>query len=179
MPDFFEIDRDAAALSLVFESTQGLKTARHYEVVFLIHENHEEEVQDIIQKVKDFIKEKKGKIYRLNDWGVRKLAYKIQKSKRAHYLLMNFEIGVEDINEFKSLLDKDERVIRHLVMTKKQAETEETVPPPEFSSIRDVEELDDEYESEEYEEDEEETDVEAEETEEADVEEVQEKVLNV
>eukprot|EP00250_Pteridium_aquilinum_P029679 c39948_g1_i1 orf=761-1471(-) len=162
LPDFFEVDRDATAFDLIFESAQALKTARHYEVVFLVHEDHVGELQDVIQKVKDFIEEKKGKIFRLNDWGLRKLAYKINKAKRANYILMNFQIGGEEINEFKSLLDKDERIIRHLVITMKQAETAETVPPPEFSSIKDV---DDDDSDEEYDESEDE-DVEVEEAEE-------------
>lgn len=157
LPDFFEVDRDAAAFNLIFESTKALETARHYEVVFLVHEDHVEEVQDVIQKVKDFIEEKKGKIFRLNDWGMRKLAYKIKKAKRANYILMNIQIEGKEINEFKSLLDKDERVIRHLVMTMKKAETKETVPPPEFSSIRDEEGLDEEDSDEEYKEADDET----------------------
>lgn len=107
--------------------------------------------------ITDFIEEKKGKIFRLNDWGMRKLAYKIKKAKRANYILMNIQIEGKEINEFKSLLDKDERVIRHLVMTMKKAETKETVPPPEFSSIRDEEGLDEEDSDEEYKEADDET----------------------
>lgn len=32
-----------------------------------------------------------GIIWRLNDWGVRQLAYRIKKQRRANYVLMNFE----------------------------------------------------------------------------------------
>ncbi|MCO5590876.1 hypothetical protein L7F22_044851 [Adiantum nelumboides] len=150
LPDFFEIDRDpAAVLDLLFETDQILKTARHYEVVLLVHEDHVDQLQDIIQKVKDFIEEKKGKIHRLNDWGIRKLAYKIKKARRANYILMNIQIDAQEIEEFKFLLDKDERVIRHLVITMKKAETVETVPPPEYTTIRDEEDLDDEEDDEE------------------------------
>lgn len=65
---------------------------------------------------------------------MRRLAYKIQKASRAHYILMNFEVGAKWINDFKSMLDKDERVIRHLVMKRDKAETEDCPPPPEFHS---------------------------------------------
>lgn len=84
----------------------------------------------------DFIKEKKGKIWRFSDWGLRRLAYKIQKATHAHYILMNFEIEAKWINDFKTLLDKDERVIRHLVIKKDEAETEDCPPPPEFHTLR-------------------------------------------
>lgn len=67
---------------------------------------------------------------------MRRLAYKIQKAKNAHYILMNFELEAKLINDFKSMLDKDERVIRHLVMKRDKAETEDCPPPPEFHTLR-------------------------------------------
>ncbi|KAJ8573960.1 hypothetical protein K7X08_010471 [Anisodus acutangulus] len=65
-----------------------------------------------------------------------RVAYKIQKASRAHYILMNFEVGAKWINDFKSMLDKDERVIRHLVMKQDKTETEDCPPPPEFHTMR-------------------------------------------
>lgn len=82
------------------------------------------------------MKEKKGKLWRFSDWGMRRLAYKIQKASRAHYILMNFELEAKWINDFKSMLDKDERVIRHLVMKQDKAETEDCPPPPELHTLR-------------------------------------------
>lgn len=86
--------------------------------------------------VADFIREKKGKIWRLNDWGLRRLAYKIQKAKNAHYILMNFELEAKWINDFKTMLDQDERVIRHLVIKRDEAITEDCPPPAEFHTLR-------------------------------------------
>lgn len=84
----------------------------------------------------DFLREKKGKIWRFSDWGLRRLAYKIKKAKSAHYILTNFELEAKWINEFKSMLDKDERVIRHLVIKRDEAITEDCPPPPEFHTLR-------------------------------------------
>lgn len=98
----------------------------------------------------EFIKEKKGRIWRFSDWGMRRLAYRIQKAKNAHYILMNFELEAKWINDFKSMLDQDERVIRHLVMKQDKAETEDCPPPPEFHSLRAGTDDDDEEENIEY-----------------------------
>lgn len=84
----------------------------------------------------EFLKEKKGRLWRFSDWGMRRLAYKILKASRAHYILMNFELEAKWINDFKSMLDKDDRVIRHLVMKRDKAETEDCPPPPEFHTMR-------------------------------------------
>lgn len=103
------------------------------------------------------MREKKGTVWRLNDWGMRKLAYKIKKAKNAHYILMNFELDAKYINDFKTLLDQDERVIRHLVMKRDEAITEDCPPPPEFHSLRANADDDDEDEyDEDYDDDEEE-----------------------
>lgn len=72
----------------------------------------------------------------MNDWGLRKLAYKIRKAQNANYVLMNFEIGSKWVNDFKRMLDKDERVIRHLVMKQDEAITEFCAPPPEYHMLR-------------------------------------------
>lgn len=108
-----------------------------------------------------FLGEKRGTIWRISDWGMRRLAYKIQKAKNAHYMLMNIEIDAKWINDFKTMLDKDERVIRHLVMKKDEAVTEDCPPPPEFHSLRagmdgnddEDDEEDLEFDDEEYEDD--------------------------
>ncbi|XP_026446297.1 chaperonin CPN60, mitochondrial-like [Papaver somniferum] len=145
-------------LNLQLESDLKYDRMRHYEVVYMIHEDHAEEVGIVNSKVEGFLKEKKGKIWRVSDWGLRRLAYKIKKAKNAHYMLMNFELEAKWINDFKSLLDKDERVIRHLVIKRDEAITEDCPPPPEFHTVRsdmddsdDDEDLDYEDDDEDYE----------------------------
>ncbi|XP_040385426.1 LOW QUALITY PROTEIN: uncharacterized protein LOC102721603 [Oryza brachyantha] len=134
-----------AFLNIEMESDLNLKRMRHYEVVYLIHEDRVEEVEDVVSKVQDFVREKKGRIWRLNNWGLRRLAYKIKKARHANYILMNFEIQAKYINDFKTLLDKDERIIRHLVMKRDEAITEDCPPPPEFHTLRAQQDMDDEY----------------------------------
>jgi len=153
-PEFADADEEKLYdfLNIQLESDLNLKRMRHYEVVYLIHEDRVEEVENVVSKVQDFIREKKGRIWRVNNWGLRRLAYKIKKATHANYILMNFEIESRYINDFKTLLDKDERVIRHLVMKRDEAITEDCPPPPEFHTLRAQQYFDDEYEDEEEEE---------------------------
>lgn len=138
LPEFADEEEKTffESLNLMLESDLDVERMRHYEVVYLIHENHAEEVVKVNEKVQDFLREKKGKIWRVNDWGLRRLAYKIKKAKHAHYILMNFELEAKWINDFKNLLDKDERVIRHLVIKRDEAITEDCSPPIEFHKLR-------------------------------------------
>ena len=45
---------------------------------------------------------------------------------------MNIEIKASAINELNTMLQKDERVIRHICITQKEAITEASVPPPNY-----------------------------------------------
>lgn len=161
MPEFADVDERELFefLELQLESDMNVDEMRHYEVVYLIHEDHKDEVENVNTKVREFLEEKKGKVWRFSDWGMRRLAYKIKKAKNAHYILMNFELEAQWINDFKSLLDKDERVIRHLVMKRDEAETEDCPPPPEFQTLRsdmaDDDDVDDEDDDEDWEEEDE------------------------
>lgn len=160
LPEFADAEEQELyeALNLLLESDLDVDRVRHYEVVYLIHEKFVDEVESVNLKVQEFLKEKKGKVWRFSDWGLRRLAYKIQKAKNARYILMNFELEAKDINDFKSMLDKDERVIRHLVIKRDEAITEDCPPPPEFHSMRagaDAEEEDDFYDDDYEDEDEE------------------------
>lgn len=51
-------------------------------------------------------------------------------------MLINFELDAKYINDFKTLLDQDERVIRHLVIKRDEAITEDCPPPPDFHTLR-------------------------------------------
>ncbi|XP_031484805.1 uncharacterized protein LOC116253942 [Nymphaea colorata] len=137
LPEFADAEEEQLYewLNLKMESHLNQERIRHYEVVYLIHQDRVEEVEDVVSKFQDFVKEKNGKIWRLNNWGLRQLAYKIKKTTHANYILMNFELEAKWIDEFKSLLDKDERIIRHLVMKRDEAITEDCPPPPEFHTV--------------------------------------------
>ncbi|XVF38917.1 hypothetical protein REPUB_Repub20aG0143700 [Reevesia pubescens] len=137
LPEFADDEEQELyeSLNLQLQSALNVERMRHYEVVYLIHEKHEEEVESVNEKVQDFLREKRGRLWRLNDWGLRRLAYKIQKAKNAHYILMNFELEARWINDFKTVLDKDERVIRHLVIKRDEAITEDCPPLPEWHTV--------------------------------------------
>uniref|UniRef100_A0A1D1Z437 30S ribosomal protein S6 n=1 Tax=Anthurium amnicola TaxID=1678845 RepID=A0A1D1Z437_9ARAE len=151
LPEFADAEEEKLFeyLNLQLESDLKLERMRHYEVVYLIHEDYLQEVDNVVSKVQDFIRERRGRIWRLNNWGLRRLAYKIKKAKNANYILMNIELEAKYINDFKSMLDKDERIIRHLVIKRDKGITEDCPPPPEFHPLRSGG-IDDDDDDEEY-----------------------------
>ena len=100
---------------------------RHYEVVFLVHPDQSEQVPAMIERYKGLIETGEGKIHRLEDWGRRQLAYPIQNLVKAHYVLLNIECDQAALNELVDGFRFNDAVLRHLVMKRDEADTEQSL----------------------------------------------------
>lgn len=99
-------------------------TLRHYEVVFLVHPDQSEQVPAMVERYKALIEADGGKIHRLEDWGRRQLAYPIVNLAKAHYVMLNIEVGQNALNELESGFRFNDAVLRHLVIKRDEADTE-------------------------------------------------------
>ncbi len=97
---------------------------RHYEVVFLVHPDQSEQVPAMIERYKSMIEADGGKIHRLEDWGRRQLAFPMQHLAKAHYVLLNIEVGQGVLDELVSGFRFNDAVLRHLVIKRDAAVTE-------------------------------------------------------
>lgn len=96
---------------------------RHYEIVFIVHPDQSEQVPGMVERYRQMITGRSGKIHRLEDWGRRQLAYPIQKMHKAHYVLMNVECDNETLLELEHAFKFNDAVLRHLTVSKSEAET--------------------------------------------------------
>jgi len=101
-----------------------MTTLRHYEVVFLVHPDQSEQVPAMVERYKALIETDGGKIHRLEDWGRRQLAYPIVNLAKAHYVMLNIEVGQNALNELESGFRFNDAVLRHLVIKRDEADTE-------------------------------------------------------
>ena len=97
---------------------------RHYEIVFIVHPDQSEQVPAMVDRYKSMVVNNGGKIYRLEDWGRRQLAYPIDKLHKAHYVLMNVESEQSAIDELENNFRFNDAVIRNMIMRTKHAVTE-------------------------------------------------------
>ena len=89
---------------------------RHYEVVFIVHPDQSEQVPGMVERYRQMVTGRSGKIHRLEDWGRRQLTYPIQKVHKAHYVLMNVECDNETLNELEHAFKFNDAVLRHLIV---------------------------------------------------------------
>ena len=86
-----------------------------YETVFIMTPVlSEEQAAETVDKFKKFLKAKGAKIKHEDNWGLRKLAYPIQKKTTGFYQLFEFEAPGEAIGPFETEFRRDERILRFL-----------------------------------------------------------------
>ncbi len=86
-----------------------------YETVFIMTPVlSEEQAAETVDKFKKFLKGKGAKIKHEDNWGLRKLAYPIQKKTTGFYYLLEFEATGDVIGPFETEFRRDERVLRFL-----------------------------------------------------------------
>ena len=72
--------------------------------------------ETIIEKFVSVIVSLKGEIKKRESWGLRNLAYKINKNRKGHYILLNIDGPPEAIVEYERLMRLDEDIIRFLTI---------------------------------------------------------------
>ena len=96
---------------------------RDYEIVFILTpEANEGEVEAAIERISTFVSDRGGSFGEHEVWGLRRLAYPINKFMEGIYVLAHFSLDASDVLELERSLTTSEDVIRHLV-TKAVAES--------------------------------------------------------
>ena len=72
----------------------------------------EELVDGFIKIIESF----KGVIKKRENWGLRNLAYKINKNRKGHYILLNIDSSSDAILEYERLMRLNEDIIRFLTI---------------------------------------------------------------
>jgi len=87
---------------------------RMYETIYIVQPDlGDEELKGLSAKVQDIIANMNGDFKRLEDWGVRKLAYPINKNPRGRYFYLRFDGDSALIAELERRLRLDDKVIRY------------------------------------------------------------------
>ncbi|MBQ0089150.1 MAG: 30S ribosomal protein S6 [Prevotellaceae bacterium] len=88
-----------------------------YETVFILTPVlSEDQMKEAVGKFKDFLTKKGSEILYEENWGMRKLAYAIDKKSSGFYIVFGFKAEPTVINELEVNYRRDERVLRFLTV---------------------------------------------------------------
>ena len=88
---------------------------KQYETVFIATPVlSESQMKEAVAKYTGFIKENGGEIVYEEDWGLRQLAYPIQKKTTGFYYLIEFKADSQFVETLETQYRRDEKIIRFL-----------------------------------------------------------------
>jgi small subunit ribosomal protein S6 len=89
----------------------------NYETVFILNPVlSEDQMKDTVEKFVNLLKKANAEILNIEHWGLRKLAYPIQKKSTGFYNLLEFSAAPEVIHALETEYRRDESVMRFLTI---------------------------------------------------------------
>ena len=90
----------------------------NYELLFVIDSTLDDEQKNAtVEKVQNIITEN-GTLGETDVWGMRKLAYPIEKKNEGYYVLVNFQAEADFPKELDRRLKISDAVVRHIIINK-------------------------------------------------------------
>jgi small subunit ribosomal protein S6 len=74
------------------------------------------QVNALVSELSEVIKKEGGEIVKVDNWGLKNLAYRIKKNRKGHYVLLNIVAPSSAISEYERLIRLNEDVIRYMTV---------------------------------------------------------------
>ena len=88
-----------------------------YETVFILTPVlSDDQVKEAVKKIRNYLTDNGAEIIHEENWGLKKLAYKINKKSTGFYQLFEFKADPSIIQPFEIQLKRDERIMRFLTV---------------------------------------------------------------
>ena len=114
------------------------ETMRKYELTVLIRPDLESDIEAPINKVRYIVKKSGGEIKKEDNWGKKKLAYKIRKEDFAIYVYMDIILPADAPLKISNTLNITEEVLRYLLVL--ADEKTQKLADEDKKSAKDIEE---------------------------------------
>ena len=115
--EFLAVYQKLPTFAVDFLFTKYLYMLNQYETVFIATPVlSESQMKEAVEKFKKIITDNQGEIVYEEDWGLKKLAYPIQKKSTGFYHLTEFRAEPDLIAKLEVEYRRDERILRFLTM---------------------------------------------------------------
>ena len=90
--------------------------SRDYELGFILNpEVSEEEIRSLLDRIEQIVANYGGQIFKVNQWGRRRLAYPIERHRDGYYIFIDMILTPETVTEIERTLRVSEIVFRHMM----------------------------------------------------------------
>jgi small subunit ribosomal protein S6 len=96
---------------------EGKKHMALYEHVFLARQDlSQAQVDALAEGATKIVEDHKGTVIRTETWGLKQLAYKIEKNRKAHFVMLAVEAPGDTVAELERQASINEDIIRYLTI---------------------------------------------------------------
>ena len=74
------------------------------------------QVNTLVSDLSEVIKKEGGEVVKVDNWGLKNLAYRIKKNRKGYYVLLNIVAPAKAIAEYERLVRLNEDVIRYMTV---------------------------------------------------------------
>jgi small subunit ribosomal protein S6 len=94
---------------------------KSYELMVLLHPDLEIDAEAPIKKVEGLIETVGGRVTKRDNWGKKRLAYRIRKQDFAIYVYFEMQLDPAQVSQLDSTILITEEVLRHILVVHEQA----------------------------------------------------------
>ncbi|HZH53508.1 MAG TPA: 30S ribosomal protein S6 [Microvirga sp.] len=99
-----------------------------YEHIFLARQDvTSQQVEAMVDTYKDVIQQNGGSVEKTEMWGVKSLAYRIKKNRKAHFTMFNISAPANAVAEMERQMRINEDILRFMTIRVDELETEPSV----------------------------------------------------
>jgi small subunit ribosomal protein S6 len=118
-----------------------------YETLFIVHPEKGPRLKEFIEKFKKVIEGQQGSLSQVDEWGLRDLAYRIEKQGKGIYTLLRYQSTGRAVEELERNLKLTDGILRYLTVRAEESseatspsgsrvQTEEQSQPPQDAPAR-------------------------------------------
>lgn len=90
---------------------------RRYETIFIVRPNvAEADIEAVTSKTVSIIEADGGAIIRIDNWGLKKLAYQIRKESQGYYVYVDYAGLPASVAEIERVFRIDDRILKYLTV---------------------------------------------------------------
>ena len=74
------------------------------------------QVNSLVDSLKEVVSAQGGEVVRVDNWGLKNLAYRIKKNRKGHYVLLNIAAPAQAVAEYERVMRVNEDIIRYMTV---------------------------------------------------------------
>ena len=91
----------------------------NYEAVFILDPDLQSETsKSTVAQIQELVTKGGGRIEGIQEWGKKRMAYKIKKKQDGHYVVLNFQLDSKQTKKFEQTLRLNDNLLRFMIINK-------------------------------------------------------------